>query len=227
MKKTKNDAPAAGEAKATTEEQTAHAAVMPHEEPEEADPKDQLAELEAIFSRREEKLTRLRDLEALKAKYVQEIEDFKIDPLAEDAPARMNIRKSRENMIEMIDIDIWKINDTPDKDEARAQVLVNDLAQSVRQACDRDTSALVADIRAFIKANPAVSFLFDDQELPDDQIRNLPWFRRATRIVALSDNFNLLWRVWDAARLAEEAPKFFDLVGRAVKGDRILVLPEA
>jgi len=254
MKKPKNqkpeDAPASGEVEAPIPSETAvevetlteeqamrrsagwteddNTSTETAEEPEpEVDPKDQLAELETIFAKLPEKLIRLRDLEELKAKYQQEIEDFKIDPLAADAERRLSIRRSRENLIEMIDIDIWKIIDSPDPEKARARILVNDLAQCVRKAINRDISLLCDEVRAFAKANPAVAYLFDDSEFGDDQIRNLPIFFRAMRTSALSDNFNAYWTQWGAERLEEEVPKFMELIRRTVNGERILVLPKA
>lgn len=217
-----DDAPAAGAEQSPTDEPRDGST-----EPEADDPKANLAELQAIFAKRAEKLKRLGDLEDLKAKYTEEIDALKIDPLAEDAEAKMSFRKSREAMIEMIDTDIWRIKDAPDEDEARAKFLVNDLAQRVRKACDRDNSLLIADIRAFVKSNPAASFLFDDQELHDDQIRALPCCFIGQRLAAEADIFNLRWRDWDNARLAQEAPKFLELAARAASGERILFLPAA
>jgi hypothetical protein len=193
----------------------------------EVDPKDQLAELEAIFEKLPEKLKRLRDLEALKAKYIQEIVDFNFDPLAEDAERCVRIRKSRENMVEMIDFDIIKIVNAPDAEKSRALVLVNDLAQCVRRAVSRDIVLLCEEVRNFAKRNPAVSFLFDDQDFTDDQIKNLPIYWRAMRVTSSSDNFNSHWRNWGAARMDEEVPVFMKLVRRVVAGERILFLPEA
>jgi len=256
MKKPKNqtpdDAPAAGEVESPiqtesestegveilTEEQAAfrmaggaegeNSTEAIEEEPEpEADPKDQLAELEAIFEKLPKKLIQLRDLEALKAKYQQEIEDFKIDLLAPDAERRVSIRRSRENLIDMIDMDMLTIINSPDPEKARARILVNELTQCVRRAVNRDISLLCDEVRAFAKANPAVAYLFDNTEFKDDQIRNLPIFFRALRTTALSDNFNSYWIQWSAERLEEEVPKFMELIRRAVSGERILVLPEA
>jgi hypothetical protein len=209
-----------------TEEKDSSPSVDEDSEPE-VDPMDQIAELEAIFAKLPEKMNRLRDLEALKAKYLQEIEDFKIDPLAADADRRLSIRRSRENLVEMIDIDIWKILDSPDPDKARARFLANGLAQCVRKAIDRDISLLCNEVRAFVKGNPAATFLFDDLELQDSEIRNFPVFRRALRIASVSDSFNDSWMNFEAERLCQEFPKFLEITRKAAFGERILALPEA
>jgi hypothetical protein len=213
--KTPDDASAAGE------EQTP--------QPQASAPKAKLAELQAIFAKREEKLQRLRDLEARKAKYRQEIEDLKIDPLAEDAEALTNIRRSRESMIEMIDLDIWKIHDTPDPDLPRAKILINDLANCVQEALDREIPLLCEEIREFMREHPIGSFLLNNDEtfLADQKLRSFPCFFRLDQLSSQARSFVLFWTTWDDERLTEEAPRFLDLVGRAVAGERFLVLPQA
>ncbi|MFZ4777046.1 MAG: hypothetical protein ACOYM3_16880 [Terrimicrobiaceae bacterium] len=208
------------------EESSVQAAEVESAVPE-ADPKELISELEVIFWKMHEKLIRRRDLEELKAKYIQEISDFEIDPLADDAERRLSIRRSRENLIEMIDIDICKIINSPDPEKSRMRFLINDLAQCVRKALDRDIPLLCDEVRAFVKGNPVAAFLYDDQELQDAQIKNLPVFFRAKRIGAVSDNFNDLWTSFEAARLVQEFPKFLEVARIATSGERILVLPKS